>query len=190
LNKNQKYFSNKAIKIDIVLVIITIIIPIIIMQFNIPLNLEMVGIFLLFLAMFYYINHNVHKLYLEKEDKLIEEENIKQSVNHKKTIIYFIFLILIAVALYVIGELLSHSLTNLSNIFGFPDLVLGILLGVITSIPELVTFIESQRKEKAKNSELANKLGVVEATNNLLTSNVLNLFFIQSVGIIIYTFLA
>ena len=29
-------------------------------------------------------------------------------------------------------------------------------------------------------------LGVVEATNNLFTSNILNLFVIQSIGIIIY----
>ena len=95
--------------------------------------------------------------------------------------------ILIAIALYVIGELLSASLTNLSNIFRFPEIILGILLGVITSIPELITFIEAQRKEKSKNSEEANKLGVIEATNNLLTSNILNLFVIQSIGILIYT---
>ena len=62
-----------------------------------------------------------------------------------------------------------------------------ILLGVITSIPELITFIEAQRKEKSKNSEEANKLGVIETTNNLLTSNILNLFVIQSIGILIYT---
>ena len=31
-----------------------------------------------------------------------------------------------------------------------------------------------------------NKIGVIEATNNLLTSNVLNLFFIQSVAIVIF----
>ena len=29
-------------------------------------------------------------------------------------------------------------------------------------------------------------LGVVEATNNLLTSNILNLFVIQTIGILIY----
>ena len=35
--------------------------------------------------------------------------------------------------------------------------------------------------------EMANKIGVVEATNNLLTSNILNLFGIQSIGIILYS---
>lgn len=89
--------------------------------------------------------------------------------------------------LYVIGEWLSDSLKNLSNLFGLPEVILGILLGIITSIPELITFIEAQKNEKKKDYKEANKLGVVEATNNLLTSNILNLFVIQSIGIIMYT---
>lgn len=192
LNKNQKFLSNKAILIDLILVAITIIIPIGIVGLGVTMDIKMVIVFVFLLIIFYYINHNVHKLYLEKEDQNlleeIENEEITQEKNRGiKTILYFIYLILIAIALYVIGEFLSKSLTNLSNIFGLPEFILGILLGVITSIPELITFIESQRKEKSKNSEYADKLGVVEATNNLLTSNILNLFAIQSIGIIVYT---
>lgn len=192
LNKNQKFLSNKAILIDLILVAITIIIPIGIVGLGVTMDIKMVIVFVFLLIIFYYINHNVHKLYLEKEDQNlleeIENEEITQEKNREiKTILYFIYLILIAIALYVIGEFLSKSLTNLSNIFGLPEFILGILLGVITSIPELITFIESQRKEKSKNSEYADKLGVVEATNNLLTSNILNLFAIQSIGIIVYT---
>ena len=95
-----------------------------------------------------------------------------------------VLLILIAISLYVVGNLLSDVLTNLNNIFKLPELVLGITLGIVTSIPELITFIEAQRKGKDKENN--EELGVVEATNNLLTSNVLNLFAIQSIGIIIY----
>ena len=43
--------------------------------------------------------------------------------------------------------------------------------------------------EIKKNTEDA-ILGVVEATNNLFTSNILNLFVIQSIGIIIYSIFA
>ena len=64
------------------------------------------------------------------------------------------------------------------------QVIIGILLGFITSIPELITFFESQRHYKNRDSN--NMLGVVEATNNLLTSNMLNLFMIQSIGILIY----
>lgn len=195
LNKNQKYLNNRAIKIDVVLVLITILIPICLIVFKITLDTNIVIIFVLLLALFYYINYNAHKLYLGKEEKEILQEEIEEEQNEyrfkrknkKMIILYWIFLILIAVSLYVIGELLSTSLTNLSNLFGLPEFLLGILLGVITSIPELITFIEAQRKEKQKSNDEANKLGVIEATNNLLTSNILNIFAIQSVGIIIYT---
>lgn len=188
LNKNQKYLKNRAIITDIILVIITIFIPVIIVASNIQTGVITVIIFVILLAVFYYINNNVHKLYLKKEDKEIEAEEIAQNKpeSKKNIILYWIALIAVAVLLYIVGELLSSSLTNLSNSFGLPEFVLGILLGFITSLPELITFSEAQKKEKAKNSETSNKLGVIEATNNLLTSNILNLFVIQSIGIILY----
>ena len=195
LNKNQKFLNNKAIKIDLILVLVTILIPIGLLTFHISMDTNIVIIFVLLLALFYYINYNAHKLYLGKEEKEILQEEIEEEKkeyrfkrkNKKMVILYWIYLILIAISLYVIGELLSTSLTNLSNLFGLPEFLLGILLGVITSIPELITFIEAQRKEKQKRNDEANKLGVIEATNNLLTSNILNIFAIQSLGIIIYT---
>ena len=68
--------------------------------------------------------------------------------------------------------------------FSLSQTIIGILLGFITSIPELITFFEAQKHYKEqKSNEL---LGVVEATNNLLTSNMLNLFIIQSIGLIFY----
>lgn len=75
--------------------------------------------------------------------------------------------IFITIALYLIENLLSDSLTNLSITFRLRDLVLGIALGFIT-------FTEAQRKLDKQVAE--SELGVVEATNNLLTSNILNLF--------------
>ena len=53
----------------------------------------------------------------------------------------------------------------------------------LTSLPELITFIEAQRHHKKSEDDM---LGVVEATNNLLTSNMMNLFIIQSIAIIIF----
>ena len=193
LNKNQKFLRNRAILIDIFLVIATIIIPLVLAIFNVTLGITSVVIFLILLVVFYYINHNVYKIYLEKEDEKIKKEELEEEIEEEKKIkrnnliFYWIALLIIAWLLYFVGELLSNSLTNLCNMFGLPELVLGILLGFITSIPELITFIEAQRKEKKKNTEMANKIGVIEATNNLLTSNLLNLFVIQSIGTIIYT---
>lgn len=80
---------------------------------------------------------------------------------------------------------MKGTLESLCLKFNIPELIVGIALGFITSLPELITFFEAQKHHKNQN----NDLGVVEATNNLLTSNVLNLFFIQSIGIVIYSIL-
>lgn len=190
-NKNQKLLKNKAIILDLVLVIITIFIPIIFIMTNIELDLKVVLIFIISYLGFRLSNNYIHKLYLEKEDtkiKEIEEENEnKIEKNNKKILIYIVGLIGAGILLFIIGNLLGDNLEKLCNLFSIPEWIIGILLGAITSIPEFITFFESQRHyNKHSENQL---LGVVEATNNLLTSNILNLFVIQSLGILIYSFL-
>ena len=127
-----------------------------------------------------------HKLYLKNEDaelaEEIEEEREEQKKNTKKVLIYAVVLIVTGILLFVIGELLGNTLENLCNLFGVSEVIVGILLGFVTSLPELITFFEAQRHYKKVDDDM---LGVVEATNNLLTSNILNLFAIQTVGILI-----
>ena len=180
LNKNIKKLKNVAIRIDLILVIITIIIPIILLKLNIKLDMVIVPLFVICYALFSFLNNNAHKVYLD-EQKEDTKEN-KENKNIKRTIIYTTILLLTGVALYLIGELLGNSLENLCNSFGVSESIIGILLGFITSVPELMTFFSSQKHHRNKNNEM---LGVVEATNNLLTSNTLNLFVIQTIGILI-----
>lgn len=186
LNKNTRTLKNKAIKVDLILVIITIIIPILLLQFNIELNLFIVPAFIILYSLFRFLNNNVHKLYLQKEDmeieKKIEKESRWEKGNKRKTLKYCMILIMTGILLFIIGELLGNTLDQLCNMFNVSEVVIGILLGFITSLPELITFIESQRHHKNIDDDM---LGVVEATNNLLTSNILNLFAIQTIGILI-----
>lgn len=186
LNKNTEKLRNRAIKVDLALVIITIIIPIILLKFDVELKLWIVPIFVILYALFIFLNNNVHKLYLQKEDEEIELEIEKEKRwekgNKAKTVKYFIYLFLTGILLFIIGELLGNTLENLCNLFNVSELVIGILLGFMTSLPELITFIEAQRHHKKSDDDM---LGVVEATNNLLTSNILNLFAIQTIGILI-----
>lgn len=186
LNKNIGKLKNKAIKIDLILVIITIIIPIILLRFDIELKIWIVPIFVILYALFGFLNNNAHKLYLQKEDKEIELEIEKEKRwekgNKTKTIKYFIYLFLTGILLFIIGELLGNTLENLCKLFNISELIIGILLGFVTSLPELITFFESQKHHKKSEDDM---LGIVEATNNLLTSNILNLFAIQTIGILI-----
>ena len=187
LNKNQKAFQNKAIKLDLVLVLMTIIIPLFLMKMNIEINLAIVPIFIILYILFRFLNNNAHKLYLTKEDdklrKDIEEEEKAERGNTRKTLLYTFYLILTGILLFVIGDALGNTLENLANGFGISQAIIGIFLGFATSIPELITFFEAQKHYKKHNED--EMLGVVEATNNLLTSNILNLFVIQAIGIIL-----
>lgn len=187
LSKNQKILKNKAIRIDLVLVLITILLPLFCLITKLEFSLSIIPIFILLFLLFYYINDNVHRLYLKKQDKQIEEEIEKEKkwVKGKVKIVitYSFYLVLTSISLYIVGNALSNCLENLATYFFIPETVLGIALGIITSLPELITFFESQKHHRKKEDE---KLGVIEATNNLLTSNVLNLFVIQSIGILIY----
>lgn len=189
MNKNREAFRNKAIKIDITIVAITIIIPIFLLYKNIEINLGITPIFLIMFVLFYYLNNNAHKIFLEKEnmqiERDIEEDRKKESGNTRRTALYILILIAVGILLYLVGELLGGVLNNLCSKFGVSQIIIGILLGFITSIPELITFFESQKHYNSQNNNKI--LGVVEATNNLLTSNTVNLFIIQTVGIILYS---
>lgn len=188
LNNNKKEIKNKGILTDLILVAFTIVIPIILIIFNIEVNLLLVPVFIIFLFGFYYISGNAHKLYLSKQEKEMEDEIEREKRwergNKRKAKKYTIYLIIVAILLFIVGNALGNTLENLCNYFGVPQVLVGIFLGFVTSIPELITFFESQKHHKKINDSM---IGVVEATNNLLTSNIMNLFVIQSIGIILYS---
>lgn len=186
LNKNTSKLRNRAITTDLILVFFTIVIPIVFLKFDIELKLAVVPLFIILYVLFRILNNYVHKLYLKNEDaeleEEIEEERLVEGKNSKKVILYIGVLIVTGVLLFIIGELLGDTLENLCNLFGVSEVIVGVLLGFVTSLPELITFFESQKHYKDVQDDM---LGVVEATNNLLTSNILNLFAIQTVGILI-----
>lgn len=188
LNKNQKALKNKAIRVDIILVIITIILPIFFIMLKSEFQLAMVPVLILLYIGFKKINRNAHKLYLQKEDKerekVQEKEDRWERGNKRKVTKNVCILIVTGILLFVVGNLLGNTLETLCSRFDVPQLVVGIVLGFVTSIPELITFFESQRHHKNAQNDM---LGVIEATNNLLMSNVMNLFVIQSIGIVIFS---
>ena len=193
LNKNQKVLRNKAIQVDLWLVLFTIFIPIFMLVFNIENKITILPLLIILLLIFFRITNNAHKLYMKQEKEEKQEENKEREEansgitveNYTKkdvsaVVTQAILLAGVGILLYIIGNLLGDVLNSLCRNFNVPEFVLGILLGFITSIPELITFIESHRQHEN------GREGVIEATGNLLTSNIMNLFIIQSIGIIIY----
>ena len=186
-NRNFKKIMNKAIIIDIILVLITIVIPMILVNTDID-NVVLIPIFILLAVVFIVVNNIAHKKYLKNVDNKILEKEIavekEEKRSNRKTYVYIILLIISGILLYFVGNRLSDTLENLARYFNISEMIIGIALGFITSIPELITFFESQKHYKKIEEDAV--LGVVEATNNLFTSNILNLFIIQSIGIFVY----
>ena len=133
INKNQKSLRNPAIKVDIILVIATIILPIILIQLNLEINIITVLIFIILYAFFKYIDHNAHRLYVISKEEITKNENPK--AEWAKSIKYILLLILSSVFLFVIGNLLGETLENLCYRFNIPEIIIGTFPGVITSSP-------------------------------------------------------
>lgn len=189
VNKNGKVIKrNTVLKIELFIVGVTIIIPIAMAILKMEANLTIVPIFILTFIMLYYVRENAYKVYkmnyINKEDeKKIKEEKRWINKDKKSTIITSIQLLGTSIILFIIGNLLGNTLDVLSNSFNIPQAIIGIILGFVTSIPELITFIEAQKHHKSSDND---EQGVIEATSNLLSSNMLNLFVIESIGIVIY----
>ena len=213
LNKNQKALKNQAIKVDIILVVITILLPLMFSAVKSEFQLAMVPLLIILYLGCKKINNNAHALYLDEDEseyevgienaKDEEAENLErikysneksmdtETINQKadsnkrlKLVRDIIILLVTGILLFIIGDLLGDTLDTLCRRFNVPEIVIGIVLGFVTSIPELITFFEAQRHHKSLNNDM---LGVIEATNNLLMSNMMNLFIIQSIGIMLFT---
>lgn len=212
LNKNQKALKNQAIKVDIILVVITILLPLMFSVVKSEFQLAMVPLLIILYLGCKKINNNAHALYLDEEkseyevgsekskdirensveskkgrEKVMFAENVKRKANLNKRLKLLrdiIILLVTGILLFIIGNLLGDTLDTLCRRFNVPEIVIGIVLGFVTSIPELITFFEAQRHHKSLNNDM---LGVIEATNNLLMSNMMNLFIIQSIGIVLFT---
>lgn len=183
INGNIKKMKNKVIIIELIIVLITIIIPVIIYVKDIELNFMIIIIFLLLFCIFSITDSKIHKKYLEKENEIEKEQGVEEK-DKKQILKYIIILIGATILIFITGNILSDSLETLCNNFGVSQIIIGILLGVITSAPEFITFNEAQKYHKKESKEQLK--GVIEATNNLISSNMLNLLVIQSIGILIY----
>ena len=183
INGNIKKLKNKVIIIELIIVLITIIIPVVIYVKDIALNFIMIIIFLVLFCIFSIIDSKIHKKYLRKENEIKKEQGAEEK-DKKQILKYIIILIGATILIFITGNILSNSLEILCNNFGVSQIIIGILLGIITSAPEFITFNEAQKYHKKESKEQLK--GVIEATNNLISSNMLNLLVIQSIGILIY----
>ena len=92
-NRNFKKIMNKAIIIDIILVLITIVIPMMLVNTDIN-NVVLIPIFILLAVVFIVVNNIAHKKYLKNVDNKILEKEIavekEEKRSNRKTYVYII----------------------------------------------------------------------------------------------------
>ncbi len=115
INKNEKMLDSKAIKIELGMIVSTILIPIAMVITNIEANITIVPIFILLFILFSYLKRNVYKIYKlstinDKERKEIEEE--KKWVKNKSKIAVKTALELLGVGivLFIVRKFASETL--------------------------------------------------------------------------------
>lgn len=181
-NNNQRKLKNKLIILELVLVFFTIFIPIIFSVLKISLNIYYVPIFIILYIVFKIIDNLAHKKFniaFSKKNNINQNSNEKENIEVKKVVKAVVFILLAGVLLFLVGNIFSGSLEILCNKFNVSQIVIGVFLGFVTSMPEFITFFEAQKEQRTSIE------GVTEATNNLLSSNMVNLFVVQSVGLLI-----
>ena len=194
--KFKSLFRKKFIK-DYILVLITIIVPCILYYFKIHENIITISI--LFNIYLFFLLLNKNNKYFEYEDEEIEkiERKIKDEERklhlktrklnkerkHKVAVIIF-NLIIALIILCILSYVIFITLENLAITHNFSSQLLGILMGIVVSIPEFITFIFSyKRHNRVKNYK--NDQGAIEVVNNLVTSNIANLCIVHNIAIIL-----
>lgn len=96
-------------------------------------------------------------------------------------------LILAALAsLYFLGTALGDTVYELGTTFGVPEAILGVVIGVVTSLPEWTTFFSSYAWHRRNGTDRASE----EVTHNLLASNASNLLLVQTIALAVFLLVA
>ena len=90
------------------------------------------------------------------------------------------------VGLYFLGDALGGTVHELGTTFGVPQVVIGLLMGVVTSLPELTTFVSSYHAHRGRALHRATE----EVTHNVLASNASNLLIVQTIGLAVFLLVA
>ncbi len=198
--KRQKSIFNEKFTYDYIIVMITLIVPPVLIVFDLATTVYAVPALLIIYGVYLYGSRYVEYFAVEEEELELEEKSYnlgmkiskkrKIKVDEKKKVATCVFMLSLSIlALYLLGNALGNVLEKLGKDLGVPEFALGCIMGVITSIPEFLTFYTSYRRHR-RYQHPATDRGAVEVINNLATSNISNLAIIQTVAIISYMIFA
>ncbi len=175
--RQQLDLKNKWFKDEIAFGVLSVLLPLIMLMANVNFGFNAaVGLIVFFVA--YRISD---KLFNKKGKPAPLPEGAENGTLLKGLQFLGAGIVIILVA----GRFLSFSAGNLILFFDVPAWAVGWILGLITSISELTSFVEIYNIHKPK-SRTGYFKDTQEAIDALVTSNVSNLGIILPLGIIIY----
>ena len=129
------------------------------------------GLIVFYLLYLFYTKKKKHDTLAPVEYNPIVK--IKPNINHiiSRTVVALTLLAVGVTVIVISGEMFTVSSQILITQYGAPELMIGAITGIATSLPELTTFYLSAKLNKAK-PELAYE----EITHNLLASNAANIY--------------
>ena len=159
---------------------IAVAVPVALMYFSMDQSPYTPPILLLF-----YLLYRVADRVFNRTHKEVDTEQEK-SGNAKSGLLYVVGSIAI---ISVAGNFLGTSAEAIVNEMGIPVILVGWLLGVITSLPELTTFFNVFAKAK-KEGTIGSTDDTQEVLDNLTGSNMSNVGIIYPIALLIFLFLA
>lgn len=198
--KRQKSIINKKFIYDYIIILITLIVPLVLVITNLATTVYAVPALLIIYGVYLYGAKYVEYFASEETELELEEKSHKLGmkiskkrkikVDEKRKVAQCVVMLMLSiVALYFLGEALGNELEKLGKELGVSEMLLGMIMGIITSIPELLTFLTSYRRHRRYHHPEEDR-GAVEVINNLATSNISNLAIIQTVAIISFIIFA
>jgi len=167
-----------------VLIAVSIAIPILLLMTN---QVESVWVIPTFIALYVVYVVYVRRISRDSPGPVEYEEVAHVDVGRRLRLPTYLVLngLIIALALvglYFLGSFLGETVHELGTTFGIPQVAIGVLIGVVTSLPEMTTFFSSYHGHRRSGTERATE----EVTHNVLASNASNLLIVQTVGLAVF----
>jgi len=166
---------------EVLAAILSVILPLLLFglgfSLNITVALLLVGIFILY---------KVLDIVLNRTDKTTNREEDNTTEGSLKR---GILLLLLGITCVLMGgKFLGDAAENLIAQLNIPGWMVGWLLGLITSVPEMTSFFEIYRREKAAGRQ-QNTHDTQQALDALVASNMCNLGIILPCGTLLFLLL-
>jgi Ca2+/Na+ antiporter len=173
--------KNRVFTDEIVFGILSVVIPLAMFALHIPLGYAMIaGLFGFFV---------LYKIMDKRLNKLGRPAPLPKGAENGTLAGGSVYLMLGIAAVLVAGKLLGHSAGALIRQLNVPAWAVGWILGLVTSVCELASFIEIYRIHKPVDNPDHIK-DTQEALDALVASNVSNLGLILPIGLLVYLLIA